>query len=210
MAGLAALDFHGLVLEHERALLVGVALEADRVLRRGSAHLLGTYGAVHVVAIAALDQAFVDAVVERHVELSLLLKMAGVAELRLGFLSRNSVVSAWCGEWQEIQLTSFFVCTELMAFMCCGAAGMAGQAAGVDFLGGVILKDEDLRVVAAAGNVGRSRAVAAFASLVRRAAFRVQGSLPVRRFFPAVVDVFVAGLASLGSDISDLKHGEWT
>ena len=34
MAGRAALDFYGLVLEHKRPLLVGVASEANRVLRR--------------------------------------------------------------------------------------------------------------------------------------------------------------------------------
>src|SRR5580704_13268323 len=35
------------------------------------------------------------------------------------FTSKNSASFAWCGEWQEMQLTSFFKCTELMAFMCC-------------------------------------------------------------------------------------------
>src|SRR5580658_646549 len=35
------------------------------------------------------------------------------------FFSKNSDSFAWCGEWQEMQLTSFLACSELMAFMCC-------------------------------------------------------------------------------------------
>ena len=89
MAGLAPIDFDRLMLEDEGALLVNVALEADCVLRGGCAHLLGLHSAVHVVAIAALDEAFVHPVVERHIELSLLLKMASVAELRLRFLQKE-------------------------------------------------------------------------------------------------------------------------
>jgi hypothetical protein len=84
MAGLAPVGLHRLVLEYKRSLLVRVALEADRVLRRGSPHLLGTDRPVHVVAIAALHQPFIHPVMERHVELRFLLKMAGKAKLGLG------------------------------------------------------------------------------------------------------------------------------
>src|SRR5580692_1336501 len=86
VAGLAPIDFDRLVLEDERPLLIGVTFETDGVLRGTRAHLLGLHRAVYVVAIAALDQAFVHPGVERHVELSLLLKMASVAELGLRFL----------------------------------------------------------------------------------------------------------------------------
>ena len=40
---------------------------------------------MRVVTVGALDQAFVDPVMKRHVELRLLLQMARVAERRLGF-----------------------------------------------------------------------------------------------------------------------------
>jgi hypothetical protein len=91
MAGLASIDFDWLVLEDEWSLLVGVTLETDGVLRGIRPHLLGLHSAVNVVAITALDQALVHPVVEGHVELSLLLKMASIAELRLGFLQQELV-----------------------------------------------------------------------------------------------------------------------
>ena len=83
VAGLAAVGLHGLMFEDERALLVGMALEADCVLGGGSADLFGPFGAVHVVAIAALHEAFIHAMMEGHFKLSFLLEMAGVAELGL-------------------------------------------------------------------------------------------------------------------------------
>ena len=54
MAGLASIDLYGLVFENKRPLLVGVALEADRILRGGTTHLFGADRTVHVMAIAAL------------------------------------------------------------------------------------------------------------------------------------------------------------
>ena len=82
------------------------------------------------------------------------------------------------------------------------AAGVAGQAAFVDFLGRMILEDEDLSFVAASGDVGSSGAVAAFASLMRWAAFCIERRLPVRRLLPVVVNSFVAGLAGFCSDVT--------
>ena len=83
MAGLTSVDLHRLVFENKRSLLVRVAFEADRILRGRSPHLVGLYRSVHVVAIAALDQSFVHAMVERHVELRFLLEMAPIAKLGL-------------------------------------------------------------------------------------------------------------------------------
>jgi len=73
--------------------------------------------------------------------------------------------------------------------------GVAGEALSVDFFGGVFAEDENLGLVAAAGNVRRTGTVAAFASLVRRAASCVERSFPVRCCFPVLVDVCVASLA---------------
>ena len=84
MAGRAAFGLDGFVLENERTVFVDVALVANGVLSGGCAHLLGRYRAVRVMAIATLHESLVDAMVERHGELRLLLQMAGVAELGLG------------------------------------------------------------------------------------------------------------------------------
>ena len=76
-----------------------------------------------------------------------------------------------------------------------GPAGVAGQAAIVDILRGSALEREDLGYVTATRHVLRSRAMARFAALVRRAAPGIERRLPVRRLFPVVVNVFVAGFA---------------
>ena len=76
MARLASIGLYRLVLENKRTLLVRVALEADRILRGRSPHLVGLYRSVYVVAIAALDQPFVHSMMEGHVELSFLLEVA--------------------------------------------------------------------------------------------------------------------------------------
>ena len=55
MARLASLDLYRSMFVHKRPLLIRVTLEADRVLRRGSPHLLGAHRAMNVVAIAALN-----------------------------------------------------------------------------------------------------------------------------------------------------------
>ena len=83
MARLASVDLHRLVFENKRPLLVRVAREADRVLRRRRAHLLGLHRAVHVVAIAASDQPFIHPMMEGHIELGSLLEMARVTKFRL-------------------------------------------------------------------------------------------------------------------------------
>ena len=119
MARLASIDLHGRMLVDKRPLLVRVALEADRILRGGSPHLLGRTVPCGLWQSRALDQPFVHPMMERHVELGFLLEMARVAKLGLRLNQQKLRSFAWCGEWQEMQLTSFFIWTELMAFMCC-------------------------------------------------------------------------------------------
>ena len=82
MAGRAAIDFYGRMLVDEWALLFGVALVANGVLRRGRAHLRH-HRSMDVVAVGALNQAFVDPMVKRHSELGLFAEVAGVAQFRL-------------------------------------------------------------------------------------------------------------------------------
>lgn len=83
MARRAALGFDRRVFENKRAVLVHVALEANGILTGRSAHLFGGGGPVGVVAIAALHESLVHAVMKRHIELGFLLQVAGVAKLRL-------------------------------------------------------------------------------------------------------------------------------
>ena len=85
MAGLAPIDLYRLVFEYKRSLFVRVALEADRILCGGGSHLLGPHCAVGIVAVSTLDEAFIHAMMKRHVEFSLLREMARIAKLGLRF-----------------------------------------------------------------------------------------------------------------------------
>src|SRR4029077_21038214 len=91
VAGTTSLYPHGRVLENERSLLVRVALEADHVSGSRSPHLADqmvsfqdSARSVLVMAIGAVNQPLVHAMAKRHIELSLLLQMAEIAERGLG------------------------------------------------------------------------------------------------------------------------------
>ena len=91
MAGRATLQSHRGVFVHEWSLLILVAFEASDVARirilNLMHHVVGfpiLVGSVLVVAVAALNQALIHAMVKRHIELGFLLQVAGVAKFRLG------------------------------------------------------------------------------------------------------------------------------
>ncbi len=148
---------------------------------------------MHVVAIAARDQAFVHLVVERHIERRLSVGVALEAECRL----------------RNLQQLFFFLA--LMNAVAAGAAdvrsGMGravkvrvrsrvtGQALGVNLFGRVLRWIEYLGYVAAAGHMLCAGAMAALAPLMRGAAFNIERCLPVRRFLPIVLEIFVTRLA---------------
>src|SRR5579872_6055212 len=73
-------------------------------------------------------------------------------------------------------------------------SSVAGQTAGVNFGRRSLLKEEDFGFIAAPGDMVRPRSMTAFATLFRRAACLIQRGFPVRRFLPAAVNFFVAGL----------------
>jgi len=166
MARLASIDLYGRMLVYKRSLLVRVTRKANCVLRGGSPHLLWTDRAMDVVAVAALDQPFVHSMMEGHVELGFLLEMAGVAKLGLGLYEQElrfvSVVRRMAGDATDVTLGMLRVdCIDVLR-----AAGMTGEAAFVDFLGGVIFKDENLANVPTTLDVSGTGTVASLASLV--------------------------------------------
>lgn len=97
VARLAPVGFHWNVLVHKGALLVDVALKADHILRSSRSDLLRLGGPVRVVAIRALNQVLVHAVVKRHGELGLLGQVARVAKLRLGFQKKEPRLRSMMG-----------------------------------------------------------------------------------------------------------------
>ena len=201
MTGRASFDLDGLVLEHKRSLFVGVATEANRILRRRGPHLLGPNRAVHIVAVRALDQALIDTMVEGHLKLRFLLQVAGVTKLRLCFrqqkLSGSRVVRRMAGDAADFVLRV----QRIDGVHVLRATGVTGQATGVDFLRRNVLEREDLGFVAGARHVVRPGAMAALAALLRGATLFIQCGLPVRRFLPGVVNFLVTGLADLRSHV---------
>jgi hypothetical protein len=82
------------MLKNERPLLVGMALDTNRVPTRQGPHLAEGGGAVDVVAVAALDEAFVDAMVIRLREVGLGGHMTSVAEF--GLRRNQEVLRLFC------------------------------------------------------------------------------------------------------------------
>ena len=185
MAGLTSVDLHRLVFEYKGALLVRVALEAHRVLRGRSPHLVGLYRAVHVVAIAALDQPFVHAMMERHVELRFLLEMAPVAKLGLRLYEQEirffTVVRRMARDATNAILGMLRV--DCIHVLC--ATRVAAQAARINFFGGGFFEKEEFGGVGRISGVARCGAVTVLAAVLRDPAFLVR-LLPVRAFLPAI------------------------
>lgn len=93
----AAFDPYRLMFVYEWPAFIGVAVIADLAFRDRSAQLMRSFRAVRVMAIGALDQAFVHAVSKGHGELRLLLLVARIAKRRLALhqqkLTRLRMVS---------------------------------------------------------------------------------------------------------------------
>lgn len=183
----------------ERPARLGVALGADRVLVGRGLHVVGSEGAVHVVAIAARDQAFIHLVVERHIERGLSVGVALEAESRLRNLQQIffflALMSAMAADTADVRLGVG------RAVKVRVRSRVTGQALGVNLFGRVLRGIEYLARVAAARHVLRSGTMAAFAALMGGSSFGIECGLPVRRFLPSVVEIFVARLTSLRSDV---------
>ena len=153
MARLASFDLDGRVFEHIRPFLFRVALEADRILRGGSPHLLRFHCTVYVMAITALDQPFVDAMMKGHFELGPLLEVARVTELRLFLLQQEffglRMMRRMARGATDVVLAMHGVdCVHVLR-----TARVAGEATVIDLPGRVIFKDEDLSGVPTARHV---------------------------------------------------------
>src|SRR5690242_15085638 len=78
---------------------------------------------------------------------------------------------------------------------------VASQAASRDLLCRCSLENKNFGTVAPTGDVRFARTMAGFAPLEFFAAPRIESSLPVRRFLKRRVNIVVAGLAGLGSNV---------
>ena len=206
MAGHATLDLDGFVLVDERTLLVGMALKADQVLRTCGAQLTGQEAAVWIVAIAALHQSFVHAVMKSASELLLGLQVAAVTKLRLLLLHQEltflRVVGIVAIRTPDIILEVRGT-PEVAVFF---PILMAIQAPRADLLRRGVLERENLRLIAAAIDVSLPWTVAGLASMPLGSFLRIQRGDEVRGSFIVLEEilhrhVFVAGFTCLGTHV---------
>ena len=196
MAGRAALCPHRSVFKRKWPAHIGVALGADRVLVFGGSLVVGQERPVHIVAVGALDQTFIHLVVNGHVELSLLVCVALVAERglrgleQLLFLATVDVVATGAADVGLGMRRTVEVGVR---------ARVALQAGGVNLFLRVLGGVEDLGDVAAAFNVSAARTMATFAVHAGLAVLRRK--LGVRIALELFGHLFVAGSAYIAADI---------
>lgn len=202
VASCAAFSLDGSVLINEWPAHFGVALGADRVLIGRRFQVAVPEGAVDIVAVAALDESFVDLVVERHIKCRLGIGMALETKRRLRSLQQSLIVALVNG----VTADAAYVCLGMRRAVEVGMrAGVAAEALLVHFLGRVLRRVEDLGDVATTGHVLAACAVAVLASDACAAVH--QRHLGVRIGCEALGDFFVAGGASIGAHELSLRGG---
>ncbi len=101
------------------------------------------------MAVGALDQALIHAVMKRHIKLGLLLQMAGIAELRLRL---DQQVFLRCCVVRRVAIdAAYFVLPveRIRAIEMSWVGSMAGEAARIDFFCGMFLENENLGFITA-------------------------------------------------------------
>lgn len=174
VAGAAAIDANGGVFKDEGAAFVDVAFEAGFFVletvgeHAGAGHHAGVegVGAVGVMAIRALHEAFVDAVLDGHGELGADVGMALVAEI--GLLFGEEVFGG--GRFVDgVAIGADDVGGGVGTAADVGAADLglvAGEAVVEGLFRAEIGEGDDLRLVTLGGDVFATGAVAAFAALL--------------------------------------------
>jgi len=193
----AALSLHRYMFVNERALFVGVALDTNRIPAGHSPHLPEGGSAMDVMAVAALDQAFVYSMVIGLREVGLRGCMTSVAEAGL---CPNEEMLRFLGVVRRVAIQAPNIVArvrrrgEVPLFMFCT---VAGQAKGIGILFRHRLETNDLAHIAAALYVRGSGTVTGLTTVSV-----VQGGLEMRCVFEVLfVKVFMTGFADVHSDI---------
>src|SRR5579859_875348 len=200
MASRAAFDLDGFMLIHKWAGFVGVAFEANQVLRLCRSQLTVLEAAMRIMTIGALHYSFVYAMMERSVELLLLIQVAAVAECwllifqqKLALLCMVRVVAIRAGH-SVLKVDGACIIAVLLPIL------MAIEAAGADLLCRCALKRENLSLISAAFDVCFPWPMASFATMPLRAFLCIQGRHIVRSIFKVLEEILgghvrMAGLA---------------
>src|SRR4029077_10583311 len=156
---------------------------------------------MRIVAIGALNEAFVHAVVERNFKLRPHLKMAGVTKLRLALHEQELLDGGMMGR-MAIDATDLVAC--MLRATCvhmCGVFCVAIEAALIHFLGCRLIEAEDFCGAGGISGMGGAPSMAGFAAVTGNVVFLEEGYLPVGRFFPGVEDFLMTGLACVGAGV---------
>ncbi len=156
---------------------------------------------MRIVTIIALNQAFINPMVIGLGEICLGRNMAPVTQLWLIF---NQQVFFLCRVVGRVAIETADIATRVgrcRKVRLRMTLAVAAETAGAGLLPRLSLEEEYLRLVAATCDVFGSRTVATFTALMRRAAFRVQGSLPMGRFLPSVVNFLVTSLTGIRAHV---------
>ena len=166
MATGATFGFDRHMLIDKRPLFFGVTAQAAHIAAGGLANLPDARSAMNAVAVVAGNEAFIDAMVIGAAELGALIGMAGVAELRL--LLNEQVLRLG-----RVMGTVAIDATDLVAHV--RRAGrkvlrlgvpMALEATAARFLPRHAREANNLALVAASGDVFRSRPVTGLATVI--------------------------------------------
>ena len=155
-----------------------------------------------VMAVGALHQLFVHPVPEGFVELRFDFQVAGIAELGLALHEQELTL---LGMVRRVAIGAAHVVDpvhragEIAVFF---AVLVTVQAALADLLGSRLLEDEDLGLVAATIHVVGAGPVAGLAAHRLGAGAFPERRLPVWGLLKILVDILVAGLASLCTSVS--------
>ncbi len=196
VAGCASLGPDWSMLEGERSAHIGMALGADRVRILSRPDIVGKEAAVHVVAVGALDQALIHLVMDRHIELRLLVSVALVAERGLRRLEQLLFLAAMDVVAADAAYVS--LCMRRAVKIWVGSR-VAAFARGVNFFSCCLGRVEDLGDVATTFNVGSARTMAALAVHAGRAV--LSSKLGVRVACELLGHFFVASSADFAANI---------
>lgn len=210
MASGATLDF-GFVLVDERTLLVRMAFVANLVIAIGAAKLMGLKTTVGIMAIAALQQPFVDAVMKWPGELRLYIQVAAEAQLWRGLFQQELLflcvvgVVAFNARNPTLQVGRASVVVVFPTIL------VAIEAAGAYLGRGDIFKGENLGFVATAIYVSFARSVARFATLPFGAGMGIELGCHSGCKVWCILEVFgqfvMAGLAGIRPNIKSWIGG---
>lgn len=205
------------MLKRKRSSLIRVALQAGLFIcqslmneRRPGRHPpCRRERAVRVMAVRAIHEAFVHAMLERHGKIGAYVRMAAIAERRLLFRKQ---IFRCCGFVHGMARRTRYAVARVRRRMNIGAAqriGMAAQAGVIRLLGRWPWKRNDGRFASVRFHMRRRRPVTPFASRILRLLLTASDAPKMRILVEIRPDVGMARFANRASGIGAWWRCAW-